>query len=281
MDSGKTSRHIDSNTALYGVVGRPLAHTLGPRMHNAAFAAMGLNALYLAFETRDIAGAVTGARALNLQGLSVTLPYKTSVMELLDQVDEMARKIGAVNTIARRGDLLVGFNTDAHGVLKALETCLDPGALRGMPCLIVGAGGAARALGFTLAREEATLAVSNRSRERGERLAKELGCPFLAEQEAWEFGADLLVNATPVGMNPLADTCPVPDHVLRKGLVVMDLVYNPRDTLLLQKARARGCRTVSGLDMFIFQGAEQFRLWTGLEPPLEVMKTAVLEAIKS
>lgn len=279
MDSRSTGKPIGNGTALYGVVGHPLGHSLSPLMHNRAFEALGLDAVYLAFETRDILGVMAGARALPIQGLSVTIPHKRAVMECLDEVDPAAQKIGAVNTVARQGKRLVGFNTDAAGARRALESRLGPGALRGMRCLLVGAGGAARAVGFALLEAGASLALWNRSPQRGQRLALALGCPLLSQEEAWDFGADLLVNATPVGMVPMTGSCPVPEHALRRGMAVFDLVYNPPETLLLQKARDRGCITVSGLDMFLYQGALQLKLWTGLEPPLEAIKTVVSEAL--
>ena len=263
---------IDTNTRLYGVVGNPLTHTLSPALHNAAFAALGLNALYLAFETRDIEGAMKGMRALGLKGLSVTRPFKSEVIPWLDEVEEQARQIGAVNTVVNQGGRLTGFNTDADGALQALERRMD---LPGKTALILGAGGAARAIGFALKKTGVHLTIANRSRERGEALAKTLDCAYRPWTEAAGIPADLIIQTTPVGLHPVEDQSPLPAEALTKEMTVMDIIYNPLETRLLRLAREQGCVTINGLEMFIAQGAEQFRRWTGLEPPLRVMKEAV------
>ncbi len=268
---------IDQHTELYGVVGYPIGHSLSPTMHNTGFSATGLNAIYLAFETRDIEGCVQGMRALNMRGMSVTLPHKSSVIPLLDEVDDLAERIGAVNTIVNEGGRLTGYNTDAVGALRALEENVE---LSKKTCLVIGAGGAARAIGFILAEKGVDLKVSNRSVERGKALAHSLACPFMPLDALKEPIADLLIQTTPVGMIPRKEECPVPEQILRKGMVVMDIIYNPLETALLSMARARGCVTINGLSMFIYQGAEQFRLWTGLEAPISAMTHAVEEALK-
>ncbi len=269
--------NIDQDTALYGVVGHPIGHSLSPTMHNTGFSAIGLNAIYLAFETKDIEGCIQGMRALNIRGMSVTLPHKSSVIPLLDEVDDLAEKIGAVNTIVNGDGHLIGYNTDAVGVLLSLEERIE---LSGKSCLIIGAGGAARAIGFMLAEKGVDLKVSNRSVERGEALANSLACAFVPLDELQETIADVLIQTTPVGMIPRKEECLVPKQVLKKGMVVMDIVYNPLKTALLSMAEARGCLTINGLRMFIHQGAEQFRLWTGLEAPVRAMTHAVEEALK-
>jgi shikimate dehydrogenase len=269
---------IDPNTRLYGVVGNPLTHTLSPALHNAAFAALGVNALYLAFETRDIEGALKGLRALGLKGLSVTRPYKSVVIPWLDKVEELTRQIGAVNTIVNQDGRLIGYNTDADGALQALERRLE---LKGITALILGAGGAARAIGFILKKSGAHLTIVNRSRERGEALARALDCTFRPWREAAGIPADLIIQTTPVGMHPFDDQSPLPAEAFNKGVTVMDIIYNPPETRLLRLAKERGCATINGLEMFIAQGAEQFRRWTGLEPPLRVMKEAVEKLLRN
>lgn len=268
---------IDQFTRAYGVVGYPLGHTLSPVLHNAAFRLTGQNAAYLAFETRDLEGCIKGARALGLGGLSVTLPYKSAVLTLLDEIDPLAERVGAVNTVLNEGGRLKGFNTDAAGALLALE---EKVSLKGKRCLMVGAGGAARAVGFALIGRGATLCLSNRSPERGRALAKDLGCAFVEWREMESAAADLLVQTTPVGMHPGEDRCSVPEALLREGMTVMDIVYNPVETRLIRAARERGCETVTGLSMFVRQGAEQFRLWTGVDPPLQAMTEAVEGALE-
>ena len=267
---------VDQHTVLYGVAGWPIGHSLSPVMHNAAFAAAGINAVYLAFPVRDIAGCVAAMRALGIRGLSVTIPHKSAVIPHLDDLDERARAIGAVNTVVNRDGRLVGYNTDASGALKALEERIS---LAGRRCLILGAGGAARAVGFALREKVAEITVANRSPHRGRALAQFLGCSFISLDELKGVQADLLIQATPVGMAPEDRASPISEQILREGMAVMEVIYNPLETKLLAAARSRGCVTITGLSMFIHQGAEQFRLWTGGEPPIQAMTRAVLKVL--
>ena len=267
---------IDQHTQLYGVVGNPIGHSLSPTMHNAAFLETGLNAVYLAFETNDIRDAVKGMKAMGIKGLSVTIPYKEDVIPLLNEVDDLAAKIGAVNTVVNQEGLLKGYNTDAVGALKALEEKTE---ISGKRCLIVGAGGAARAIGYILKKKGADVIVVNRSVERGESLCRDIGCTFVHLNELEFQTSDILINTTPVGMTPETDLCPVPEKVLKRGMIVMDIIYNPLETRLIRAAKSMDCLTVNGLGMFIHQGAEQFRLWTGLEAPIEVMMEAVKKGL--
>lgn len=268
---------IDQQTDLYGVVGSPIGHSLSPIMHNAAFSASGLNAVYLAFEATDMDGCLRGMNALGIKGMSVTLPHKSAVIPLLDQVDGLAKRIGAVNTIVNDEGRLIGYNTDALGALRALERKIE---LAGKTCLIIGAGGAARAIGYILRERSVRLTISNRSYRRGETLASSLQCPFIPLKEMNSIQEDLFIHATPVGMHPRDKECIISPEMLKQGTLVMDIVYNPVETKLLRMARARGCLTISGLEMFIHQGAEQFRLWTRLEAPINAMTKAVKEAIR-
>jgi shikimate dehydrogenase len=272
-----STMNIDQHTALYGVVGYPIAHSLSPTMHNTGFSAIGLNAIYLAFESKDIEGCIQAMRALSIRGMSVTLPHKSSVIPLLDEVDDLAERIGAVNTVVNEDGHLRGYNTDAVGALRALEEKID---LPGKSGLMLGAGGAARAIGFILSEKGVNLKVTNRSVERGESLAHSLACPFIPLDALKEHMADLLIQTTSVGMSPREEECLVPEQILRKDMVVMDIIYNPLETALLSLAKARGCMTINGLRMFIHQGAEQFRLWTGLEAPISAMTRAVEGALK-
>ena len=267
---------IDQHTALYGVIGNPVRHSLSPILHNAAFSATSLNAVYLAFETGDIEECIKGIRALGIKGASITIPFKTTVMPFLDEIDPLAKRIGAVNTIVNDSGRLKGYNTDALGALKALEENVK---LAGMTCLIIGAGGAARAIGFMLKEQDVAVSIVNRSRKRGEALAASLGCPFVPLDEISGIKGGLLVQTTSVGMYPDIDQCPVPENILENGMVVMDIVYLPAETRLLNLARDRGCVIISGVDMFINQGAEQFRLWTDLDPPFASMRHALKEAM--
>jgi len=267
---------MDQYTELYGVIGYPVRHSLSPAMHNAAFESAGLNAVYLAFETRDIKGTIVGMKALNLRGLSVTIPHKTDIIPFLDKVEDLALKIGAVNTVVNQDGRLIGYNTDAQGALKALEAKTP---VTGQDCLVVGAGGAARAIGFILKERGAKVTIVNRSLERGEALAKVLKCSFFPLDQLAEHQAQILVQTTPVGMYPNVDQSPVPERAFKKGMVVMDIIYNPLETKLLQTAKATGCTIIDGAGMFVYQGAEQFRLWTGLKPPIKIMTRVVKDAL--
>jgi shikimate dehydrogenase len=269
---------LDAHTVLYCVLGSPVRHSLSPAIHNAAFVATGLNGVYLAFETTDLPGSLAGAKALSFGGLSITLPFKSTVIPLLDHLDPLAERIGAVNTIRNDGGTLIGYNTDGPGALKALEAVTD---VSGKRCLLVGAGGAARAIGYVLSRLGVEIVVANRSEDRGKSLAAFLCGRYIPLAEADRVEAELLIQTTSVGMSPITDQVPVSLETLREGMVVMDVVYNPLKTRLLRLAEERGCMTVNGLDMFIYQGAEQFRLWTGIEPPVEIMREAARKNLLS
>ena len=268
---------IDQHTKLYGVVGYPIVHSLSPLIQNSALSAKRVNAVYLAFETEDITGCLKGMRSLDIKGLSVTIPYKTSVLPYLDEIDGLAEKIGAVNTIVNDNGRLIGYNTDAIGALRALEEKID---LQDKTGLIIGAGGAARAIGFILKKNGVSISVANRSEERGKDLADALNCPFVPLENIKGEDADILVQTTSVGMHPHNDQCIVPESVLKKDMAVMDIIYNPIETRLLKMAGEKSCLTINGLGMFIHQGAEQFRLWTGLEAPIDTMTRVVKEALE-
>jgi shikimate dehydrogenase len=268
--------NIDQHTALFGVMGSPIGHSLSPIMHNAAFRAEGINAVYLAFESTDVEGCLAGMRALGTKGMSVTIPHKSTVLLLIDEVDSLAEKIGAVNTIVNQDGRLIGYNTDAVGALNALEEHIDPA---GKKCFIIGAGGAARAIGFILQDRGANIAIVNRSTERGEALAGALDCPFFRLNHIGNSEVEIVIHTTPLGMVPNTDQCPLHESFFKEGMVVMDIVYNPLETKLLALAKKKGCITINGLGMFIQQGAEQFRLWTGRKPPLSVMAEAVKRAL--
>jgi shikimate dehydrogenase len=268
---------VDQHTGLYGVIGNPIGHSLSPIMHNAAFSQKGINAVFIAFETRDLDASIKGMKGLGIKGIGVTIPYKADVIPLLDELDDLAGRIRAANTIINRGGRLVGYNTDGIGALKALEERTE---LSGKRCIIVGAGGAARAIAYVLREKGIELTVANRSVERGRSLCRALGCRFINLEELSREKADILINTTPVGMEPGYGSCLVPERALRDDMVVMDIVYNPLETRLLTMARSRGCIIIDGLAMFVYQGAEQFRVWTGLEPPIDVMNEAVKKALR-
>lgn len=268
---------IDVNTFLYGIIGAPLGHTLSPAVHNPAFRAYGMNAVYLAFETMDPLACLKAAKALPIKGLSVTIPYKSLIVEHLDFVEPTAAEIGAVNTVVNREGKLHGFNTDAPAAIEALENRIN---LEESNCLIVGAGGAARAVGFALKGVCRSLTIANRTRRRAESLAMSLGCHWVPLSEATNVKADLIINTTPVGMHPQTGSIPVPKRTLEYASAVMDIIYRPKQTALLDLAAQMGCVTIDGEEMFLRQAAAQFRLWTGLEAPFDLMRGAFELAMK-
>jgi len=268
---------INGRTKLYGIIGNPVSHSLSPAMHNAAFVALGENRVYLPFPVRDIQTALAGLKALNIQGVSVTVPHKETVIPHLDRIDPVALSIGAVNTIDVRteGDekVLCGSNTDWLGANRALAETME---LPGATVILLGAGGSARAIGFGLKEAGAEVILCSRTESKGRALASELSCPWFPLAEVAHLRGDALVNATSVGMVPRQDDSPVPAVFLKPFRVVMDIVYAPLQTRLLREAQQAGCRTVSGLEMLLYQGVAQFELWTGLTAPAEVMRTALL-----
>jgi shikimate dehydrogenase len=267
---------IDAKTRLFGVIGNPVTHSLSPVMHNAALAAMDYPAVYLAFQVHAAAGAAAAMRALNIKGLSVTIPHKVDIMPYLDEIDPLARAIGAVNTVVNRNGRLLGTNTDCHGALAALE---EHTTLKNRSAALLGAGGAARAVGFGLLDAGARVTVFNRGIQRGRALADSLGVPFYPLDQFGDHPMDIVINTTSAGMTPLTTAMPVAAETLAARMVVMDIVYNPLETALLRTARARGCTTIDGVAMFVHQGVRQLALWTDRQPPVAVMRQAVLNAL--
>ncbi len=261
-------------TKIYGVIGQPIEHSLSPLMHNAAFVATGQNAYFTAFAVADLASAVAGVRALGIAGVSVTLPHKTEVIKYLDWISPEAREIAAINTIVNRQGQLCGYNTDVAGAINALAKRVN---LAGKRVLIIGAGGAARALVYGAVKAGAEVGIVNRTPERGLKLAGEFGAKFLIPSELVEFAPEVLVNTTSQGMTPHVNALPIAEEFLNSSMVVMDIVYNPLKTRLLRAAEKSGAVTVDGLEMFVGQGALQFELWTGGKAPLKVMRETVLE----
>lgn len=278
---------ISGTTRTAGVIGQPIRHSLSPAIFNAAFTASGLDWAYLAFEVPEGAAglAMAGVRALGLEGVSVTMPHKAAVIDALDELTPDAVALGAVNCVARNGIRLVGHNTDGAGLIDALQ--LDEGIdVAGKRCVVVGAGGAARAVTRALGSAgAAAVVVINRSppaAAQAAALAGDVGSvggpPDVAD-------ADLVINATPLGMGVVVTTSGAPEPMpldptlLQAGQVLVDLIYHPAVTPLAVAARARGVRTVNGIGMLIHQAAHAFRRWTNEEPPLEAMSAAALAAL--
>lgn len=278
---------ITSKTKLVGLLGHPVSHSQSPMMHNAAFSEAGLGFAYVAFDVAAdrLEDAVAGIRALGLKGINVTIPHKVAIMPLLDEIHPLAKRIGAVNTVVIEDGRLIGYNTDGMGYVRSLvdETGIQ---LDQQIVTMVGAGGAARAVAFTLAENGVKeIRIINRSRERAMILAESLqpivSTKIVAQGEGKEAIADasLLINTTSIGMLPNIDEMPVPKEWLHERLVVSDLIYNPLETKLLSEAKAIGARIHSGVGMFVNQGALAFELWTGKKAPTEIMRETVLQQL--
>jgi len=282
---------ISPATALCAVIGNPVGHSLSPALHNAAFNALGLDFVYVAFRVEDLKSAIAGMRAMeNFRGMSVTIPHKIEIIDYLDDVAEVDRFIGSVNTVINEKGRLYGFGTDGPGALKAL---VDAGvSLEGKSILILGAGGAARAIAFTLARcavldrliildiNEPVMQALAEDLRAGTSVAIETA-PLDNESIAKMVpAADLIINCTPVGMHPQDDATLIPAEFFNKEQTVFDVVYTPLATRLLQDATAKGCRVISGVEMFINQAALQFERFTGESAPVEVMRQVVMERLK-
>jgi len=262
---------IDGTTLVYGILGRPVAHSLSPAMHNAAFRELGINAVYVAFTVADLAQAVAGLRGLQIRGVSVTIPFKEEIIPLLDEVDPQATRIGAVNTVVSRDGRLVGHNTDWLGALIALEEQTE---IAGKRVLILGAGGASRAIAFAILEKGGHAAVTDMEKDKALALSRQMWVEVVALDHLDQYPADILINATPVGMEPRSGDIPIDPTLLSRFQVVMDIVYKPLETRLLQEAKSQGCQVIDGLRMLIHQATEQFTLWTGRPAPLEVMTRA-------
>jgi 3-dehydroquinate dehydratase/shikimate dehydrogenase len=263
-------------TRIYGVIGNPIGHSLSPLMQNAGFAARRIDAVYVPFLVRDLKDFLGSIEALGIRGFSVTLPHKEKILPHLDGCDPLAARIGAVNTVVvRGGGKLYGYNTDYVGVLQALEKRM---ALAGSRVLILGAGGAARAVAFALVQAGSGVCVAARRPERAKALAKAAGGEALARSRLRGEFFDAIVNATPVGMHPAVGNSPLDARELNCRLV-FDTIYRPRATKLLHLAARRGIETVSGVEMFVAQGAAQWEIWTGQRAPVAAMRRAVVQAL--
>jgi shikimate dehydrogenase len=262
----------------FALFGDPVDQSLSPLMHGAAFAMMGLAASYTANRVKDAADIIRQMQEGGIQGASITIPFKESVMERLDAVDASAAAIGATNTIRNNDGRLVGYNTDGPGLAWDLEDWIG---IRGRTFVILGAGGAARAAVCTIIRRGGAVVVVNRTPEKARALAGNYGCRWALPAEFGSLEADCLINATPVGMFPDRVRLPVEKKFLARFPHVMDMVYNPVKTRLLGEAETAGCAVRSGVGMFVHQGAEQIRIWTGKEPPRERMRQVVMERLVS
>ena len=260
----------------YILLGNPVKQSLSPLMHNAALKKMGIEENYSAFCVDDLGEALQGMRGMNIRGASVTIPFKVAVMEYLDDIDDDALEIGAVNTIINNNGRLRGCNTDWLGLIHTLKKAMQ---VKNKSFVVVGAGGTARAAAYGIMREGGFPVIANRTVEKGKILSGKFDCPFYSLSAVGRIKADCLINTTSVGMYPHTDKSPVKIAALAGYKYVMDVIYNPLKTKLLEDAEKQGCHVFSGLDMFVNQGAEQLRLWTGKEPPRVLMKKVILERL--
>jgi len=287
----KTGWEITGQSKICGVIGDPIGHTISPAMHNAAFKALNLDYVYVPFRVskEDLPRAVDGLRAFNIRGVNITIPHKVNIIPLLDEIDEFAQKIGSVNVVVNDSGRLVGYNTDAHGFLYALlDQGIEP---EGQKVIVLGAGGASRSICFALAERGAILTIVNRTPGNAARFAAEMAemtgqsIQVLSLNKANLAGAlensNILINTTSVGMYPHADSTLVEHDILKPHLTVVDIVYNPFKTKLLIEAEKAGARTISGIDMLIWQGALAFEIWTGKQPPINIMRKDAQRFLKS
>ena len=285
-------RSISPSTRFCMVIGDPISHSLSPAIHNAAYAELGLDFVYVACRVEDVKGTVAGMRALdNFRGMSVTIPHKVEVMTYMDEIGDVDRAIGAINTVVHDPDGLVGLNTDGPGALKAL---VDAGVdLSGKNVLMLGSGGAARAIAFTLAWDNrlAQLKLLDIDREMMGALTADLASGTQANIASDAMSdevladamavADVIIHCTPIGMHPKEDASLVPPALFRPGQVVFDIVYTPLETRLLADARSKGLQTISGVEMFVNQAVLQFERFTGADAPIGVMRRVVMEHLTS
>ncbi len=277
---------INADTTVFGVIGDPIAHSLSPIVHNAAFSHMGLNAVYVPFRVprEHLAQFLADAPALGIQGLSVTIPHKETVIKQLNETDESMDGIGAANTLIFRDGKIIGYNTDYRAALGSLEQALEAhqglkGKLDNHSALVLGAGGAAKAIAYGLKRMGANVVIAGRTSQRAQQLATALGCKAVDWANRYSFIPDLIVNCTPVGMHPNVDATPYDKHHLRPSMIVFDTVYNPENTLLTKDARSQSCTVVSGVEMFVRQACLQFKQFTGQEAPPDLMRDVLKRAI--
>jgi shikimate dehydrogenase len=280
---------ISGKTKVCFIIGDPIEHSLSPAIHNAAFAACSLDFVFVALHVKreSLKEAVAGMRAFNMAGGCVTIPHKVAVMQYLDNIDPVALEIGSVNTIVNNNGILTGYNTDAPGFLEPLAN--REIELEGKNAVLLGAGGAARAVSFMLVNEGVKLTILNRTLDKAldlaDRLKKSLRkdvVPLAMTPQNLEdsvCAADILVNTTSIGMTPDINNTPVPAGLLRKGLVVYDIIYNPAMTRLLKEAKAKGAVTINGEQMLAWQGALAFEKWTGQKAPIDIMIQALHERL--
>ncbi len=276
---------LNAETKVFAVIGDPVGHSLSPLIHNAAFGALELNCVYVPIRVPrpDLVDCLREFQMIPIEGYSVTIPLKESAATLTQQKDADSERTKAVNTLVRRSTDFAGYNTDCQAAIDALRSFMatyeESPRLDGKTVLLLGAGGVARAIAFGLHREGALVVIANRTAQRGQKLAEEVGCRVADWAARHTINCDMLVNATSVGMHPNVDESPVHHSMLRENMVIFDTVYTPETTLLVKEARSRSCHVLTGVEMFVRQAALQFKLFTGQEAPLDLMRRVVKRAL--
>jgi len=276
---------IDADTEVYGVIADPVGHSMSPIIHNAAFSAMGMNRVYVPLRVPSdyLEQFIREAPELGIRGLSVTIPHKENVMAMLTKIESGARKIGAVNTVVFDGDDVIGYNTDLYAAMLSLAEAVDEDPdskwMDGKRVLILGAGGVARAIAMGVVDRGAKLQITSRTYERAMGLASEMKCEAIEWEERHQASPDVLINCTPVGMHPEVNETPFEESGISRRMIVFDTIYNPEQTLLLKTARENGCKTVSGVEMFVKQAELQFKFFTDKEAPSDVMRDTLRKTI--
>jgi 3-dehydroquinate dehydratase/shikimate dehydrogenase len=276
---------IDSETEVYGVIGDPIEQSLSPAIHNASFRQLGLNKVMVPFliPAGTLEASLRELEFLDLRGYSVTIPHKQDIVPLLKAKDGAVERTGACNTVVIDKGERIGYNTDYRAAVNSLEDTLggrtedeNASPLLEKQVLLLGAGGVARAIAFGLSRRGAILTITNRHDERASELAEEVGCKSINWGQRASTMADIIINCTPVGMHPAVDDTPVPPAAFqRAGMIAFDTVYHPENTMFLKLARERGCGSISGVDMFVGQAAQQFKLYTGQDAPTDLMREVI------
>ncbi len=285
------SKMVSGTTRIYGIIGNPVTHTLSPLLHNTAFREMGLNCIYLPFHVNntELSAAINGIRAINIHGFNVTMPHKLTIIPLIDQLDPLAMRIGAVNTVTNCEGKLTGYNTDATGFIRALlDNGVDP---RGKKVVVFGAGGVSRAICFALAEQKCEIVIVNRTVDKARKLANMVSIvasrrvkSFNVSEETLDkslYEADIIVNATSIGMDETIGKSVLAAGLLRSSMVVFDTIYHPIETQLIKDAKKIGAQVIGGLDMLLWQGAIAFKIWTGLDAPFELIKNELTRVLKN
>ena len=277
---------INSKTKLLGLIGNPVEHSLSPIMHNEALKDKNLNYVYLAFDVQpeNLKDVVNGAKAIGWKGFNITIPHKIEIMKYLDKIDDDAKLIGAVNTVKIENNKAIGYNTDGIGARLSIEEIM--GEVKDYNILVIGAGGSSRAVCCELAKNN-NLTIINRTVEKAEIIANELSDKL---NNIIDYGGlnsnynianfNIVINTTSLGMYPnINNKPPINMQNIKKDTVVMDLIYNPKETLFLKEAKEKGCTTINGLGMLIYQGAKSFEIWTAVKPDINIMKNAIIDKL--